>query len=82
MSKDFNFGPVQRWRDSDGILYAQNDFVRMAYVCDPSKPFDSNGFHGPRQVCVGYLDPARAAKWDGCPTFDTAPDRPGIEYVE
>lgn len=48
-------GPVRRWLDGD-ILYAENDFIRLAWACtgDPAK-IGRFGWHGPKQIGVEYV---------------------------
>jgi hypothetical protein len=55
-AKTFNFGPVKRWTDEDGIMWAENDFIRLAwaYTDDPGK-VGKFGWYGPRQVCVEFI---------------------------
>ena len=49
------FGETRRWT-KDGIIYAENDFVRMAYAgtSDPKK-IGTLGWRGPDRVCVEYV---------------------------
>jgi len=53
-------GPVREWWEGD-IFHRSNDFFSLSLVFtdDPAKD-GTNGFHGPREVCVEYM-------YDRCP---------------
>lgn len=80
MSTDDEFakamGPVRRWREGN-ILFAENDFIRGAYmVIDDQAKFEGlfgMGFEGPRQICVEYITAEVGKLWDGVP--DTSGQR-------
>lgn len=59
----YSCGIVKRWTDENGIHWAENDFIRLAwaYTNDPAK-VGTFGWHGPDRVCVEYiLAPKEAA---------------------
>lgn len=69
MTDGFDLGPVRRWKEGD-ILYAENDFVRMAYVVTDDHEKLSGwrlGLHpyGDTEICVGYITHDQAKAWDG-----------------
>lgn len=48
-------GPVRRWIEG-GILYAENDFVRVCWgpTDDPAQ-VGKLGFYGPKEICVEFV---------------------------
>lgn len=67
-----DFGKVRRWKSNDGILWAENDWIRMAYaVFDPAIDHEVKGFAlGVRNGIFVELISAEQAK-----AFDDAPIR-------
>lgn len=66
MSHDapFDLGPVKRWKDGD-ILHAENDFISGAFVVtDDQSKIGELCFHGPRELCVEYINAKTAKLWD------------------
>lgn len=63
------FGPVTRWKTPDGIMYAENDFVKLAYVVfDPTIDRKS----GIGDLCIrndmicAIITAEQAKLWDNC----------------
>lgn len=62
MTKRFG-GLVRRWKDG-GILYAQNDFVRLAYVVTDDLGKIGKLGYGPKETIVEYISPKVASLWE------------------
>lgn len=65
----FDFGPVIHWKTPDGIMYAKNDFVTLAYVVfDPAT--DRKSVIG--DLCIrndmvcATITAEQAKLWDDC----------------
>jgi hypothetical protein len=61
--------PTRRWKDGD-VLWAENDFCRIAYVPtdDPAKLAGWRmGLHGPEKLCVSYITLDQAKLWESLP---------------
>lgn len=58
------FGPVRRWREGD-ILYAENDWLRMAFVAtDDESKWGKPDWYGPKQIGIEYIPIETAKRWD------------------
>lgn len=57
-------GPVRRWY-KDGIYYAKNDFISLAWAAtDDPAMVGKFGWYGPQQIGVEYISQETADKWE------------------
>ncbi len=62
-----SIGGVRRWKDGD-ILYAENDWLLMAYVVtDDVSKLDALKIHGPDEVFVQLISADQAEPWRDAP---------------
>lgn len=71
-TKELYGGPLRIWRTPDRICWAENDFLRMAYVIDPAKA-GTEGWFGPNQIWVQYITIEEGLGWQDAPTEAAAP---------
>ncbi len=62
------FGEPKRWKTDDGILWAENDFLKMAYVVlDPKlDEIKSSGLAVRNGIFVKPITAEQAKLWDDC----------------
>jgi hypothetical protein len=58
----FDFGELRLWRTADGILWAENDLFRGAYLAtDDATKIGALGWHN--EICVEFISEQVAKGW-------------------